>query len=74
MLGCLCGESELGGMPLAEAWGVGGAGDELRAREVEVAFTRSLRGKPEAVPGLELGLEEIGFEPLDRDDYFSVSS
>jgi hypothetical protein len=26
VLGCLCGESEFGGMPLAEAWGVGGAG------------------------------------------------
>ena len=52
VLGCLCRKSELGGMPLAEALGVGGGRDELRAREVQPA-TRSLGGKAEAVPELE---------------------
>jgi hypothetical protein len=39
VLGCLFGQGEFSGIPLAEPWGVGGGGDELRAGEVEIAFT-----------------------------------
>ena len=49
VLGCLFGESELGGMPPPQAWGVGGGGDEPRTRPGP--GPRRGRWPPRARPG-----------------------
>jgi len=50
----------------AQAWGVGAGGDELRAAQDQVALARSLGGQSQAVAELELGLQEVGLQPVDR--------
>jgi hypothetical protein len=50
--------------PGSQPWGVLAGGDELGAGQVEVAFTRALGRQAQAVAELELGLEEIGLQPV----------
>jgi hypothetical protein len=52
--------------PGPEPWGVLGGGDELGAGQVEVALAWALGGQAQAVAEFELGLEEVGLEPVDR--------
>jgi hypothetical protein len=39
-------------------------GDELGAGQVEVAFARAFLGQAQAVPEFQLGLVEVGLEPV----------
>src|SRR6516164_10964312 len=41
-----------------------GSGDELSACEVKVAFAQAFLGHPQAVAEFQLGLVEVGLEPV----------
>jgi hypothetical protein len=58
------GELGLDAEAFAEPRGVLGGGDELGAGQVEVAFARAFLGQAQAVAEFQLGLVEVGLEPV----------
>src|SRR3954471_20937959 len=59
------GERQLQLMPLAQAGGVSRGGHEAGAGEEQVALARPLGRQAQAVAQLQLGFQEVGFQPLD---------
>src|SRR3954466_15696819 len=59
------GERQLQLMPLAQARGVSRGGHEAGAGEEQVALGRSLGRQAQTVAQLQLGFQEVGFQPLD---------
>jgi hypothetical protein len=51
--------------PMTQTWCFLSGRQELRAKEVQVTFTRPFFWKTEAVPQLQFGLEEVTFQPID---------
>ena len=51
--------------PMPQTWCFLSGRQELRAKEVQVTFTRPFFWKTEAVPELQFSLEEVTFQPID---------
>lgn len=52
--------------PIPETGGIGRRRDEAGARQIEITLARAFLGQSEAMAQLQLGLEEIGLEPIHR--------
>src|SRR5258708_18745888 len=61
----ILGKQELHFPPMPQTWCFLAGRQELRAKEVQVTFTRPFFWKTEAVPQLQFGLEEVTFQPID---------
>ena len=54
--------------PMTQTWCFLSCRQELRAKEVQVTFTRPFFWKTETVPQLQFSLEEVTFQPIDVSD------